>query len=433
MRSRRLRPRVASALAIATGATVLAACGGAEPSNTLTWYINPDGGGSDPEGQGQAQIAAECTEEAGGAYTIRVELLPNSATDQRQQLIRRLAAGDSGVDLMSIDPVFVPEFAQAGYLAPVPEDKIDAFTEDRVESSITASTWNDELVAVPFWSNTQLLWYRQSVADAAGIDPSQGVTWPQLIEAAESQDVTIGLQASPYEGYTVWINALVAGAGGEILTNPGPDIDDITLGLDSDAGRQAADVIHQVSETGVGGPALGSTDETAALNLFQGESTSGFLVNWPYVWAAFPANGVDFIDDIAWAPYPSTTEGGQSAPPYGGIQLGVGAFTEDPDAAYEAAECITSEDKQALYMAGTGNPASRAAVFDREEITEQFPMADLIRESLDNAVPRPQTQYYGDLSTAIYDEFSPPSSVTESTPAQATSFILEVLRGERLL
>lgn len=421
------------ALCAATALSALAACGGATDTTRLTWYINPDGGGSDPNGKGQAQIARECTEAAGGEYSLEVQLLPNSASDQRQQLIRRLAAQDPGVDLMSIDPVFIAEFAQAGYLAPVPEDMVDVFTEDRVDAAITSSEWDGELVTVPFWANTQLLWYRKSIAEAAGIDPTQGVTWDQLIEAAESEDVTIGVQANRYEGYTVWINALIAGAGGEILVNPGPAVEDIELGLDTDAGRKAAEVIRKVSDSGVGGPSMGTSDETAALNLFQDPSTSGFLVNWPYVWAAFPANGVEFIDDIAAAPYPATTEDGPSAPPYGGISLGIGAAGEHPDLAYQAAECITNQEHQVLYMTGTGNPASRAAVFDDQAVIDQFPMADLIRESLDNAVPRPQTQYYGDLSTGLQREFSPPSSVTEDTPAQASTLIIDVLRGEALL
>ncbi|WP_109472128.1 extracellular solute-binding protein [Ornithinimicrobium cavernae] len=429
----RRRSRIAVALCASSVLVGLTACGGNEDTTRLTWYINPDGGGSDPNGKGQAQIARECTEAAGGAYSLEVQLLPNSASDQRQQLIRRLAAQDPGVDLMSIDPVFIAEFAQAGYLAPVPGDMVETFTEDRVDAAITSSEWNGELVTVPFWANTQLLWYRKSVAEAAGIDPSQGVTWDQLIEAAEAQDVTIGVQANRYEGYTVWINALIAGAGGEILVNPGPDVDDIELGLDTDAGRKAAEVIRKVSDTGVGGPSMGTSDETAALNLFQDPATSGFLVNWPYVWAAFPANGVEFIDDIEAAPYPATTEDGESAPPYGGISLGIGAAGEHPDLAYQAAECITNVEHQTLYMTGTGNPASRKAVFDDPAVTEQFPMADLIRESLDNAVPRPQTQYYGDLSTGLQREFSPPSSVTETTPADASTLILDVLRGEALL
>lgn len=422
------------ALCAVTLTAGLAACGSDGDSTRLTWYINPDGGGSDPEGKGQAQIAAECTEAAGGAYSIEVQLLPNSASDQRQQLVRRLAGSDSGVDLMSLDPPFIPEFAQAGYLAPVPGDMVETFTEDRVESAITASQWKDELVTVPFWANTQLLWYRKSVAEAAGLDPEAGnVTWEQLVEAAESEDVTIGVQANRYEGYTVWINALIAGAGGEILVNPGPDIDDIELGLDSDAGREAAAIVRSVADAGVGGPSMSTSDETVALNLFQDPETSGFLVNWPYVWAAFPANGVDFIDDIGWAVYPATNEQGDPAPPYGGISIGVGAFSEHPDLAYQAAECITNHEHQVLYMTGTGNPASRAAVFDEAAVVEQFPMADVIRESLEIAVPRPQTQYYGDLSTAVQRVWSPPSSVTPETPARSADLIIDVLRGEALL
>ncbi|MDQ3527463.1 MAG: extracellular solute-binding protein [Actinomycetota bacterium] len=433
MSRRRPRSRVVIALCLAAGTVGLAACGGGDDSTTLTWYINPDGGGSNPEGGGQAQIAAECTESAGGEYAVEVQLLPNSASDQRQQLVRRLAAGDAGVDLISLDPPFIPEFAEAGYLEPIPEDMLETFTEDRVDSAITGSEWDGELVTVPFWANTQLLWYRKSVAEAAGIDPEAGVTWEQLVEAAESQDVTIGVQANRYEGYTVWINALVAGAGGEILTDPGPEVDDIELGLDSEAGRQAAEIIRSVADAGVGGPAMNTSDETAALNLFQNPDTSGFLVNWPYVWAAFPANGVEFIDDIGWAVYPATSDEGEPAPPYGGISIGVGAFGEHPDLAYQAAECITNLEHQVLYMTGTGNPASRSAVFDDPAVVEQFPMADVIRESLDQAVPRPQTQYYGDLSAALQREFSPPNSVDESTPGEAADLILQVLRGERLL
>jgi multiple sugar transport system substrate-binding protein len=434
VRRRATRSRVAMTLCMATAAVGLAACGGGDDSTVLTWYINPDGGGSDPNGRGQAQIARQCTEQAEGRYSIEVQLLPNSASDQRQQLLRRLAGGDPGVDLMSLDPPFIPEFAQAGYLAPVPEEKIEVFTEDRVESSVTASEWEGQLVTVPFWANTQLLWYRKSVAEKADLDMEAGVTWEQLVEAARNQDLTIGVQANRYEGYTVWINALIAGAGGEILVNPGPEIDDIELGLDSPAAKQAASIIKAVADAGVGGPSMSTSDETVALNLFQDPETSGFLVNWPYVWAAFPANGVDFIDDIGWAMYPATTDEGEPAPPYGGISIGVGAFGEHPDLAYEAAECITSEEHQVLYMTGTGNPASRAAVYDNPEVQEQFPMADLIRDSLERAVPRPQTQYYGDLSTALQRVWSPPNAIDpERTPGESAQLIMDVLRGEALL
>ena len=54
-------------------------------------------------------------------------------------------------------------------------------------------------------------------------------------------------------------------------------------------------------------------------------------------------------------------------------------------------------------------------------------------ESLDAAAARPLTPYWGDISTALQQKFSPPSSVDQSTPAKAQAFILKVLNGKALL
>ena len=146
---------LATAALIAPG---LAACSsGSGGGTTLTWFINPDGGGASATGGGQAQLAAECSAASGGEYTIRVEQLPNDASDQRQQLIRRLAAHDSGVDIMSLDPVVVPEFAEANYLVDVPEQYKQDFTADRVKGSLDASNWKGKLVAAPFWPTPSII------------------------------------------------------------------------------------------------------------------------------------------------------------------------------------------------------------------------------------------------------------------------------------
>ena len=39
-------------------------------------------------------------------------------------------------------------------------------------------------------------------------------------------------------------------------------------------------------------------------------------------------------------------------------------------------------------------------------------MADVIRESLELAVPRPQTPYYNEVSTGLQQTWHPPSAVT---------------------
>ncbi len=434
----RRRRRIAGVAAAALiGSMGLAACGSSDGSGsgpvTLHWYINPDGGGSDPEGGGQAQLAKECTKKSGGEYKIQIEQLPNSASDQRQQLLRRLASNDTGVDLMSIDPVFVAEFAEAGFLAKVPADRKADFTEGMVDPIVTTAKWKDTLYAAPFWANTQLLWYRKSVAKEAGLDMTKPVTWDQLIDAAKKTDSEISVQASRYEGYMVWINALIEGTGDHIVENPGADGPDLKFGLNSPGGKKAAGIIERVAEEKVGGPALGSTDETTSLDMFQTER-SAFMVNWPYVYAALSGAEVEWMDDLAWTRYPQTIKGKESAPPLGGIELGVNQASKHQDLSWDAISCITSEESQKTYMLGTGNPAADTAVYDDPEIKKVFPMAALIRESLEAGGPRPQTQYYGDVSSGIQRVYSPPGAVDpDTTPRRAERLLQDVLKGDALL
>ena len=428
----RRRSRGIAAGAVLALGVGLAACAPADGTPVLTWYTNPDAGG-------QAALAEQCTEEADGAYRIEVSVLPREASAQREQLARRLAASDSSIDLMSLDPPFIPELANAGFLAPVPPEIAEQVSQDVAEGALQGASWGGELVTVPFWANTQLLWFRKSVAEAAGLDMSQPVTWDQVMDAARDQDKRLGVQGVKAEAYTVWINALVESAGGHIVETPEADAQDVELGLDSDAGREAARIIGEIGSEGLGGPGLPTQDENASLSQFQGDNGS-FMVNWPFVWPAMQGAVEDgtldqaVLDDVGWAVYPQVVEGEDAAPPYGGINLGVGAFSEHVDEAYQAAACIVKPENQAAYFVSDGNPPASTAAYDDPAVQEAFPMADVIRQSLEQAAPRPQTPYYNEVSQGLVETWHPPASVDpDSTPQESTDFITAVLRGERLL
>lgn len=420
---RTVRRIVAGASVLALAGT-LGACSAGDGVPTLTWYINPDDGG-------QAEIAASCTEAANGAYRIETSLLPRDAASQREQLARRLAASDRSLDIMSLDPPFIPELAEPGFLAPVPEELQN--TDGVVQGAVQSASWNDELVTVPFWANTQLLWYRKSVAEAAGLDMTQPVTWEQIIQVAEDQNKQLGVQGALAESLTVWINALVASSGGKILEDPDAKPDEMQLGLDTEAGRKAADIIARIGSSGLAGSGLPTADENASMNLFQGDDGS-FMVNWPFVYPAMQGAAPEVVDDLGWAVYPRVDAGTPAAPPVGGINLGVGAYSAHTDLAWQAVACIVSPENQAQYFVTNGNPPSSAAAYDAPEVQEKFPMADTIRESLDLGAPRPQTPYYNEISIGLQRTWHPPTAVNpDTTPQTSTDFILAVLRGERLL
>lgn len=420
-------------VAVLVLASSLAACGGGDSGGTpkLTWYINPDSGG-------QATIADRCSQQSNGAYTIEVSQLPRDAPAQREQLIRRLAAQDDSIDIMSLDVVLPPEFAQAGFLAPVPDDVAGEVTDGVFPGSVASATWNDQLVAVPFWANTQLLWYRKSVAAAAGLDMTQPVTWDQLIDAAEGQGKLLSAQGRRSESLMVWFNALLESAGGHIIQHNADDPEQIQWGFSSPEADRAGEVMAAVANSSAVGAGFTTASEDTSATEFE-SSDAGFMVNWPFVYAQalskVDAGTLDqsVPDDYGWALYPRVDADTPSAPPLGGIDLGISAFSNHVDLAYQAATCIVSDDNQAEYMVTNGNPASSLAVYDRPDVQEAYPMADTIRESLQAAASRPLTPYYSEVLGSFLREYHPPGSVDDSTGEQTESLLKSVLAGDQLL
>ncbi len=164
------------------------------------------------------------------------------------------------------------------------------------------------------------------------------------------------------------------------------------------------------------------------------------MVNWSYVHRAatdaVAAGALDraVLDDVAWARYPRVDRARPSRPPLGGIDLAVGAFGRHPELAVEAVRCLASLRRQAEYMAETRNPAARAAAYDDPAVRRVFPMADLVRESIAEAAPRPLTPFYADVSAAVVREFHPPEAVRpDETPAAAARLVEDVLHDRVLL
>jgi multiple sugar transport system substrate-binding protein len=236
----------------------------------------------------------------------------------------------------------------------------------------------------------------------------------------------------------VWINALVVSGGGQIIENADQGAN-ATPSMAGPAGDQAADIIGELARSSAAPADLATAGEEEARSTFQSDSGS-FMVNWPYVYQAAKdavsqgALAQSVVDDIGWARYPEVAAGEQSAPPLGGIDLAIGNFTKHPDEALAAAKCITSLPSNVQYMIESGNPAARTAAYDDPEVRAAFPMADLIRDSIATAGPRPITPYYGDVSVSVQRTWHPSTGVkSPTTPKKTDTYMGEVLRGDRLL
>jgi multiple sugar transport system substrate-binding protein len=423
---------LAAAAALAIASPLLSACGSDSGKPTLTWYINPDSGDPTafPEGEfGQPGIAARCSTDQ---YTIETQELPGDATQQRIQLARRLAAKDTGIDLMSLDPVFTGEFSDANFLLPIPQDEATELSSGTLKGAIKGATWDDQLAVAPLWANTQLLWYRKSFAEKAGLDMSKPVTWSQIIKAASDNGGTVGVQANKYEGYVVWINALIQGAGGEIVSDVTAG-DNAKVDINSTAGEDAANVINELAHSKAAEADLSVSNEGTVLGPFATDE-GAFQVNWTFTYGNY-ASDADVQKDIGWAQYPETVAGKPSKPPLGGINIGINTSTKYPEYALDALKCLTSEENQVEYAVQTGNMPARSAAYEAPDLTKAYPpeLLKAFRDSLNVAGPRPISPYWSDISSAVQSTWHPASSVSSSTPSNSASFIESILQGKALL
>jgi multiple sugar transport system substrate-binding protein len=417
--------RVAGSLAsLALASSLLAACGGDSGKPELVWYINPDAGG-------QAAVAEKCSTDE---YTVTTQVLPQDASQQRIQLSRRLAAEDPSIDLMSLDPPFTAEFADAGFLAELPQDaKTQLEEQGTFQGAMDAATWEDKLVVFPFWSNTQVLWYRKSFVDKTDLDMSQPVTWDQIIQAAADNGGKIGVQANKYEGYSVWINALISGAGGQLVENADKGVD-LDLTIDSAQGEDAAKVIEELASSDAAPADLSVSNEGTAGSTF-GSDAGSFMVNWTYIFHNYDETDPDVAKDIGYTRYPQTVEGEESRPPYGGIGIGVSEFSDHKDLALEAAACLVEPENQGINAEMTGNMPASTAGYDYPALAEEYPedLLQLFQESVDSAAPRSVTPYWSDISSSLQNTWHPPASVNQDTPPESQDFTQQVLEGGRLL
>lgn len=384
----------------------LAACGGSDSASgrTLNWYIfnEPSGG---PQG-----VAERCSKQSGGRYDIEFQYLPSRADQQREQLVRRLGAEDDTIDLIGMDIIWTGEFANAGWLEPVPAEHRDKLTEGVFDSVLETARFEDRLYNVPIWSNTELLWYRK---DRAKQPPK---TWDEMLEAAERIGAKgkIQVQANRYEGLVVWTNAMIESAGTSILS--APDEMDLEQGPTEKA---LATMGKMANSSAAPNDIDTSNEDTARLGFEAGDSA--FMINYPFVYPSAKENAPDVFKQMGAAKFPGIDADSESKPPLGGINVGVSKFSKKKDRAFEAIECLIKPENQLEIAKKGGLPPVREDLYERKEIDEIYPgFADIVHDSIADAAPRPaQSPAYQDLSLAIQRAMHPVSDIDADDPTSA--------------
>jgi multiple sugar transport system substrate-binding protein len=396
------RPAIGLACA-ALASSALAACGSANASTgtvSLNFYLYPDVSGA------TQQAIKNCDNQSGGKYTISYQQLPTGSDGQRQQLVRRLAAHDSTIDIMGLDVTWEAEFAQAGWAAPWTGADLTAAENGTLKPALETAMWKGKLYAVPDNSNTQLLWYRSDLV------PKPPTTWAQMLADAaqlkkEGKPHYIEIQGAQYEGATVWFNTMVASAGGTVLN---PDATKVTLGAPA---VKALSIMKQLA-TGPGAdPSLTVQMENQNRLAMEG-GQAAFELNYPFVYPSMKTDNPKLFKNFKWALYPQVTPGVPAKVTIGGIDLAVSAYSQHKALAFQAALCLRDKQNQLIGANVGGAPPTITSLYNDPALFKNYPFHADILQALQHASVRPKTPVYQVVSIDISHLVSPPTGIDPS-------------------
>ena len=422
-RASRTRCLGAGVVGLALASTALAACGTSSAGTgpvTLNFYNF-----SDPSGAVQT-AADNCSKQSGGKYTVVYNKLPAAADQQRLQMVRRLAAGDPSMDILGLDVTWEAEIAQAGWILPWTGNYRQQAEADTLKVPLETATVNGKLYAVPYNSNTQLLWYR---SDLVKTPPR---TWDQMISQAEAlakqgKPHLIEIQGAQYEGVTVWFNTLLASAGGGVLTANGQHA---SLGAPA---VRALSIMKRLATSSAADPSLPvQMEDTNRLAMESG--AAAFELNYPFVWPSMKADNPKLFKNFKYALYPSVIPGQPASVTIGGIDMAISRYSQHPGLAFQAALCLRNRQNQLNAAIKGGLPPTLASLYSDPKMFKDYPFHAQILAALQHASVRAKTPAYQNISIVISHAVSPPAAIQpRSTEQSMASQINDALQSKGLV
>jgi len=350
-----------------------------------------------------------CTEAVGEwerqtGNTVTIITTPNSSTDRLALYLQLLASHAADIDVLQIDVVWAGILAShladlKPYVGDTPRHHFPAL--------IANNTIDDRLVAMPWWVDVGVLYYRKDLLEKHGFAPPR--TWQvmtttaQAIQKAERAAGNARIwgfvfQGKAYEGLTCnsleWIVSFGGGtiidASGRITVNNARAVEAMTL---------AGSWVGDISPKGVL-----NYDEEAARGVFQ-TGQAVFMRNWPYAFALAQGQDSPVRGKVGVMPLPSGGPEAQSSGTLGGWHLAVSRYSRHPKEAAELVAFLASAQQQKKRaIKGSYNPTI-PSLYKDPELLAAHPLLGELLDPLHKAVARPSRiagAHYNRLSSDIW-------------------------------
>jgi multiple sugar transport system substrate-binding protein len=360
-------------------------------------------------------------------------VMPSNATTHYDKLTTEFQAGGGDIDVIGGDVIWAIQFAAQGYIQDLSDDFPASEQKKFLPAPISAMTYEGAIYGIPWFTDAGMLYYRKDLLEQAGFsDPPE--TWDELKEMALKTTQDTGtkngfvFQGSNYEGGVCNGCEYIWTHGGEVLS-------EVTGGkvvIDSSEAVAGLETYASMVADGVAPKAVANYDETTSEPVF-GAGDAVFTRDWPGFYALFgiPAKDGGYPnvkpEQVGIAPIPVAEPGMQSYSTLGGWNQFVNAATDLQEEALTFAQFMTATEQEKLLATDGGQRPTRKALYEDPDVLEALPGIDLQKEILfNNAKSRPITEYYGDMSLELAEQFNN-VVIGDTSPQQAAETLQKSL------
>jgi len=351
----------------------------------------------------------------------RLVSLPRSADAQHSEMRATAQSEVPDADVYNLDITWTAAFASAGFILPLDDDLLD--TSGFLAAPLETCKFDGKLWALPFNTDAGLLYYRKSVPDSA----LPTTLPPRSNDVRALHDAVPGIEAgfvtplAAYEGLTVSALEAIWAEGGDVY-----DAEKDLVVIDSKEARAGLRKLAEAMNPVDGlPPAVHPQSMTFREDTSREAFRSGkvpLMRNWPVAYGQLRTGDRPMTDfGVRSLPGPSVL---------GGQNLAVSSSTDNPQAAQELVEFLTSEESERRLFRDGGLPATRTAIYEDPRVLRNRPYAAILRQVLDtNARARPGTTHYALFSSTFQDIVTQTLSQRGELPEDAVARLTKALHG----
>jgi len=304
---------------------------------------------------------------------------------------------EKNFDVLAADVIWTAEFAASNWVEPLdqylPQNARTAFLPSILKTCI----YQERLWAIPWFTDTGLLYYRQDLLSK----PPQ--TWAELVSFSQKEikkgTVPYGyiFQGNQYEGLVCNVLECIWSNGGEISKED-------KLKLDSPQAIAGINFLANLIKNKLTPTSVTSFQEEDARLFFQ-DGQALFLRSWPNVWATLNNSHSKLRGKVGIAPLPVGTEGQQGIGCLGGWNLMLNRSSTQKKAAWEFIAFMTHAAQQRTNAIIAGRLPTIEKLYHDPLVLKANPHYQTLLPLISNARPRPISKVYSALSEVMQQYF----------------------------